>query len=94
VENSLPKKKEYLLYAPLTRQQKELYDAIVARNIRPFLIAKKIGEVENEINEMANKDHYDGKLIVSKFNKCFLIFIYFFRQRNNNTFIRGRRIKF
>ncbi|RIA95415.1 SNF2 family N-terminal domain-containing protein [Glomus cerebriforme] len=49
VENSLPKKKEYLLYAPLTRQQKELYDAIVARNIRPFLIAKKIGE-EDESN--------------------------------------------
>lgn len=71
MENSLPKKKEYLLYAPLTRQQKELYDAIVARNIRPFLIAKKLGEVENEINEineMENKDHYDGKLILLNFN--------------------------
>jgi ATP-dependent DNA helicase len=61
VENSLPKKKEYLLYAPLTRQQKELYDAIVARNIRPFLLAKKIGEVESE---MGNMDNYDGKLII------------------------------
>ncbi|CAI2167043.1 13618_t:CDS:10 [Funneliformis geosporum] len=49
VENSLPKKKEYLLYAPLSRQQKEIYDAIVARNIRPFLLAKKVEEVENEM---------------------------------------------
>jgi len=64
VENSLPKKKEYLLYAPLTRQQKEVYDAIVARNIRPFLLAKKVGEAENEMETMENDD---GKIIF-KFN--------------------------
>ena len=43
VEYELPKKKEFLLYAPLTRQQKELYDAILNRNIRPFLLEKKLG---------------------------------------------------
>ncbi|CAG8510005.1 4171_t:CDS:10 [Funneliformis caledonium] len=54
VENSLPKKKEYLLYAPLSRQQKEVYDAIVSRNIRPFLLAKKVEEVENEMGIIEN----------------------------------------
>ncbi|CAB5387945.1 unnamed protein product [Rhizophagus irregularis] len=39
------------------KTQKECYDAIVARNIRPFLLAKKIGEVESE---MGNMDNYDG----------------------------------
>ncbi|CAJ0749660.1 18147_t:CDS:10, partial [Entrophospora sp. SA101] len=43
VEYALPKKKEFLLYAPLTRQQKEVYDAILSRNIRPFLLGKKLG---------------------------------------------------
>ncbi|RUS33031.1 P-loop containing nucleoside triphosphate hydrolase protein [Jimgerdemannia flammicorona] len=43
VEHDLPKKKEYLLYAPLTKAQKEIYDAILDRNIRGFLIDKKAG---------------------------------------------------
>lgn len=42
VESSLPKKKEYLLYAPLTQPQKDLYDAIIKRDIRDYLIKKKI----------------------------------------------------
>ncbi|RGB34090.1 SNF2 family N-terminal domain-containing protein [Rhizophagus diaphanus] len=66
VENSLPKKKEYLLYAPLTRQQKELYDAIVARNIRPFLLAKKIGEVESEMGNMDNYDDSESTVLSSE----------------------------
>ncbi|KAI1296078.1 hypothetical protein EDD11_007587 [Mortierella claussenii] len=43
VEHSLPKKKEYLLYAPLTPVQKEWYDAALGRDIRNFLIQKKCG---------------------------------------------------
>ncbi|KAG0301848.1 hypothetical protein BGZ98_008006 [Dissophora globulifera] len=43
VEHSLPKKKEYLLYAPLTPKQKEWYDAALSRDIRNFLIQKKCG---------------------------------------------------
>ncbi|KAF9910287.1 hypothetical protein BX616_010896 [Lobosporangium transversale] len=43
VEHSLPKKKEYLLYAPLTPIQKEWYDAALSRDIRNFLIHKKAG---------------------------------------------------
>ncbi|KAF9127775.1 hypothetical protein BGW39_005635 [Mortierella sp. 14UC] len=43
VEKSLPKKKEYLLYAPLTPAQKEWYDATLSKDIRKFLIQKKSG---------------------------------------------------
>jgi ATP-dependent DNA helicase len=41
VEHSLPKKKEYLLYAPLTMTQKNLYDTILKRNLREYLIKHK-----------------------------------------------------
>ncbi|KAL0084919.1 SNF2 family N-terminal domain-containing protein [Phycomyces blakesleeanus] len=41
VERSLPKKKEYLLYAPLTQPQKDLYDAILKRDLRDYLIKRK-----------------------------------------------------
>lgn len=43
VEPNLPKKKEYVLYAPLTQLQNEMYRAIVNRDIRSFLIEKKTG---------------------------------------------------
>jgi ATP-dependent DNA helicase len=43
VEKDLPPKKEYLLYAPLTRQQKDIYQAIVTRQIRQYLVDKKTG---------------------------------------------------
>ncbi|KAK4515509.1 uncharacterized protein ATC70_010459 [Mucor velutinosus] len=48
VESSLPKKKEYLLYAPLTQPQKDLYDAIIKRDVRDYLIKKKIADPEDE----------------------------------------------
>ncbi|KAI9318639.1 SNF2 family N-terminal domain-containing protein [Dichotomocladium elegans] len=47
VEHSLPKKKEYLLYAPLTRSQKNLYDAILKRDIRDYLIKRKTNVLSN-----------------------------------------------
>ncbi|WVQ80990.1 hypothetical protein IAT38_003097 [Cryptococcus sp. DSM 104549] len=40
VEKDLPPKKEYLLYAPLTQAQKDIYQAIVSGQIREFLIDK------------------------------------------------------
>lgn len=48
VEHSLPKKKEYLLYAPLTRAQKNLYDAILNRDIREYLINRKTKAFEDK----------------------------------------------
>jgi len=44
VEQNLPPKKEYLLYAPLTQQQNDIYKAIVNHEIRDYLVAKKIAE--------------------------------------------------
>ncbi|KAI8147758.1 SNF2 family N-terminal domain-containing protein [Fennellomyces sp. T-0311] len=48
VEHSLPKKKEYLLYAPLTRAQKSLYDAILKRDLRDYLIKRKTKGLKEE----------------------------------------------
>jgi ATP-dependent DNA helicase len=57
VERSLPKKKEYLLYAPLTQPQKALYDAIIKRDIRGYLIKRKanINDTENNVPELDEK---------------------------------------
>lgn len=57
VERNLPPKKEYLLYAPLTQQQKDFYQAIVGRNHRQYLINAIAGvnpdsdEVEDLLDE-------------------------------------------
>lgn len=48
VEHSLPKKKEYLLSCPLTVAQKSLYDAILKRDVRDYLIKRKAGDVQDE----------------------------------------------
>ncbi|CED83093.1 Chromatin remodeling complex WSTF-ISWI, small subunit [Phaffia rhodozyma] len=61
VEKSLPPKKEYLLHAPLTKMQKELYESVAARTIREFLIAVKSGETQGEhVNEDDHGDAADG----------------------------------
>lgn len=39
--SSLPPKKEYVLYAPLSLQQRELYDAIVKGGIRGYLTGNR-----------------------------------------------------
>ncbi|ORX34552.1 putative helicase [Kockovaella imperatae] len=41
VEKELPPKKEYLLYAPLTQTQKDIYQAIVSGQIRQYLVDVK-----------------------------------------------------
>ncbi|KAF3917384.1 hypothetical protein ABW21_db0203953 [Orbilia brochopaga] len=43
VELSLPKKREYVLYAPLTQTQKELYRRILDRDTETFLVEKLLG---------------------------------------------------
>ena len=43
VETDLPPKKEYLLYAPLTELQKELYNSVVNGEIRRWLLERKTG---------------------------------------------------
>ncbi|RCI02341.1 hypothetical protein CU098_009814 [Rhizopus stolonifer] len=55
VEYALPKKKEYLLYAPLTQPQKNLYDAIIKRDLREYLIKRKTTTSDNR-NDDDNQD--------------------------------------
>ncbi|KIJ55252.1 hypothetical protein M422DRAFT_41263 [Sphaerobolus stellatus SS14] len=45
----LPPKKEYVLYAPLSERQRELYDAILDGALRNFLIAGKQGQAKKAI---------------------------------------------
>ena len=40
-KDSIPPKKEYLIYAPLTEMQRELYDAIVDGGLRSYLMSGK-----------------------------------------------------
>ena len=65
VEKDLPPKKEYLLYAPLTQQQKDIYQAIVSRQIRQYLVDKKSGREEQSVPELdqtpAVSDESDGR---------------------------------
>ncbi|KAI9706991.1 MAG: hypothetical protein M1820_004579 [Bogoriella megaspora] len=42
VEHSLPKKREYILYAPLSASQRELYQAILEGNSRDYLENKAV----------------------------------------------------
>lgn len=75
VEKHLPPKKEYLLYAPLTQQQKDIYQAIVSGSIRQYLVDKRSGcdeeqtkavdiAVENNDSPRASrkKDRVDYKI--------------------------------
>ncbi|EGN97722.1 hypothetical protein SERLA73DRAFT_184544 [Serpula lacrymans var. lacrymans S7.3] len=55
VEGLLPPKKEYVLYAPLSIRQRELYDTIVAGGLRNYLINGKNNEIANN-KEKANVD--------------------------------------
>lgn len=46
VESSLPKKREYILYAPLTSEQKDLYREILAGTSRSYLEDKAVERIE------------------------------------------------
>jgi ATP-dependent DNA helicase len=58
VETDLPPKKEYLLYAPLTELQKELYNSVVSGEIRRWLLQRKTGLPWPEIQQIL--DDPDG----------------------------------
>jgi len=48
VEHSLPPKKEYVLYAPLSERQRGVYDAVLAGVLRGYLINGKQNENAKE----------------------------------------------
>lgn len=47
VETTLPPKKEYVLYAPLSERQRELYDAIASGGLRALLV-KEAGQKQGK----------------------------------------------
>lgn len=51
VETSLPKKREYILYAPLTQEQKELYREILNGTGRQYLEDKAAERIEARIGK-------------------------------------------
>lgn len=54
VETSLPKKREYILYTPLTTTQKELYKEIIRGNSRAYLEEKVIERINNSVVNTPN----------------------------------------
>jgi ATP-dependent DNA helicase len=55
VETSLPKKREYILYAPLTCEQKELYREILAGSSRQYLEDKAVERIDaRNLKTLAN----------------------------------------
>ncbi|KAJ9098069.1 hypothetical protein QFC19_006504 [Naganishia cerealis] len=59
VEPNMPPKKEYLLKAPLTQQQAEIYKAIVNHEIRDYLIEKMSGFSSHEPSPAPSNDTAD-----------------------------------
>lgn len=66
VEKDLPPKKEYLLYAPLTQQQKDIYQAIVSGQIRQFLVDKKAGHDDVQEVEVVKEEEPEIQLVDRK----------------------------
>lgn len=52
VEANLPPKKEYVLYAPLSRKQREVYDAVLTGHLRALLLkaGKTIDDNQNIVD--------------------------------------------
>lgn len=51
VETNLPKKREYILYAPLTQLQKELYRKIKDNDIRSYLEEKAVERIGKKLED-------------------------------------------
>jgi ATP-dependent DNA helicase len=60
VEKNLPPKKEYLLHAPVTSVQKELYENVVNRTLRRYLVDRKVNGGAGPGDEI-NVDHDENE---------------------------------
>lgn len=61
VEKELPPKKEYLLYAPLTQVQKDIYQAIVNGTLREYLIQKMVGDDETDVEKEPEIEFFEER---------------------------------
>jgi ATP-dependent DNA helicase len=63
VESSLPKKREYILYAPLTSEQKELYREILGGTSRSYLEEKAVERIEakSRTASLKRKANHSGR---------------------------------
>lgn len=68
VETSLPKKREYILYAPLTSEQKDLYREIAAGTSRSYLEDKAVERIEakSRTASLKRKAHDSGRSTPAK----------------------------
>ncbi|KEF57841.1 uncharacterized protein A1O9_05762 [Exophiala aquamarina CBS 119918] len=60
VESSLPKKREYILYAPLTPEQKDLYREILSGTSRTYLEGKAVERIEAKSRSTSLKRKANG----------------------------------
>jgi ATP-dependent DNA helicase len=58
VETSLPPKKEYVLYAPLSVRQSDVYDRVVTGGLRAFLMGK--GDADKDAKEKKKEIDMDA----------------------------------
>ncbi|KIM88017.1 hypothetical protein PILCRDRAFT_268568 [Piloderma croceum F 1598] len=66
VETSLPPKKEYVLYAPLSERQSDVYDQVIKGDLRSFLMGKGKADNNKEKKKQIDvnaprKSRYNGK---------------------------------
>ena len=69
VEYNLPPKKEYVLYAPLTEKQKSVYEAVINRGLRKFLIDSKKQTSEEEMEAEREKKAQERERMLSEGRK-------------------------
>jgi ATP-dependent DNA helicase len=71
VESSLPKKREYILYAPLTPEQKDLYREILSGTSRSYLEGKAVERIEarSRTTSLKRKANNSGRSTPAKSTK-------------------------
>ena len=69
VEFDLPPKKEYVLYAPLTEKQKSVYEAVLNRSLRQYLIAGSQGQTEKERKDEEERKRKEKEAMLSEGRK-------------------------
>lgn len=73
VEQNLPPKKEYVLYAPLSVQQREAYNQVVEGTLRSYLIGKGHDTPIVEVKENVKGDEQGSRRLRKKGRKSYAV---------------------